>query len=97
MAEPCAAFEMPPSSDVHHCFVVGFGDDCRRGLFQEKCEMEDIGDLHLASERVEHLCRDPDLDVVGLGEADLGVEVQHRSNFHRGAKEDVVHVQDSRP
>ena len=24
-----AAFEMPSAGDVHHCFMVGLGDDCR--------------------------------------------------------------------
>ena len=42
MAETSTAFEMPSSSDVHHCFVVGLGDNGGRGLFQEESEMEDI-------------------------------------------------------
>ena len=41
MAEASTAFEMPSSSDVHHCFVVGFGDDCRRRLLQDEGEVED--------------------------------------------------------
>ena len=92
MVKTCAAFEMPSSCDVHHCFVVGFGDDCRSRLFQEECEVEDIGDCHLAGHRVQHLCRDSDLHIVALCEADLRVEVEHCSNFDWSSKENVVHV-----
>ena len=92
MAETSTAFEMPSSSDVHHCFVVGFGDDCGRRLLQDECEVEDIGDCHLASHRVQHLRRNSDLHIVALREADLRVEVQHCSDFDWSSKEDVVHV-----
>ena len=93
----CTAFEMPSSCDVHHCFVVSLGDNGGRGLFQEESEMEDIGDCHLASHRVQHLGRDSDLRIVALCEADLRVEVEHCSNFDWRSKEDVVHVKNCRP
>ena len=51
----CTAFEMPSSSDVHHCFMIGLRDNRWRGLVQEECEMEDIGDRHLAGHWVQHL------------------------------------------
>ena len=51
----CTAFEMPSSSDVHHCFMIGLRDNRWRGLVQEECEMEDIGDCHLAGHWVQHL------------------------------------------
>ena len=88
----CTAFEMPSSCDVHHCFVVGLGDDCWRRLFQKEREMEDIGDRHLAGHWVQDLSRDSDLRIIALREADLRVEVQHCSNFDWSSKEDVVHV-----
>lgn len=59
--------------------------------------MEDIGDCHLAGHRVQHLCRDSDLRVLPLCEADLRVEVQHCPDFDWSPKEDVVHVKNRRP
>ena len=94
MFQACAAFEVPPPSDVHHRLMVGLGDDGRRSLLQEEGEVEHVGDRHLAGHRVQRLRRDPDLHVVALGEADLRVEVEHGADLHRRSEQDVVHVKD---
>ena len=96
MFEACAAFEMPPPSDVHHRLMVGLGDDGGGRLLQEEGEVEHIGDRHLPGHRVQGLRRHPDLHVVALGEADLRVEVEHGADLHRRSEQDVVHVQDRR-